>query len=141
MEEVKQVEEKKMDARFIKKLAEMMTLEGIKNLEFSDGVSTIFMERDFSIERTVPVKAPREKKPKVKKDTVLEVRSPVAGKFIKQDLIVGQFVWVDDILCTIDDGQQHNEIASICDGEVTEVFVQNGQQVAFDQLLFKLKAK
>ena len=177
--EIKELE-KKMNISFIKKLAEMMTMEGMRTLEFTDGVSSIKMERDFTIERTVPVKviksrvikqkevvppqevvppllpevvvppvampepapAPKPASPPLpQREKILEIRSPLAGKFEKEGIEVGQFVWVDDVLGTIDDGEQLNEIASIVDGEVLEISVADGDDVAFDQVLFKLRAK
>lgn len=74
------------------------------------------------------------------------IRSPMVGTFYASPspdsaayVSKGKKVAVGDVLCIVEAMKLMNEIKSDIAGTVSEIFVQNGQPVEFDQPLFKLQ--
>jgi len=157
-----------MEVKFIKRLAELMNAEGLKQLELTTDAGSIWLERDSSVtvvdaevrqkvpesmdQRVVlkrPAKSVRRsavKEVKTKTGKVYEIRSPIQGVFYTAleptdppFVTIGQEVHDGDLLCVIGLNGIMNEIESEVGGEVSEILVQNGQRVSFDQILFKIK--
>jgi acetyl-CoA carboxylase biotin carboxyl carrier protein len=76
------------------------------------------------------------------------VKSPIVGTFYrapeptaKPFVSVGDTVRKGDVLCIIEAMKLMNEIDSEYDGEVTGVYVENGQAVQYGERLFAIKLK
>ncbi len=74
------------------------------------------------------------------------VRSPMVGSYYSAPapdqpayVTVGQRVKKGDVLCILEAMKLMNEIKCEIDGTITEILVNNGQPVEFDQALFKIK--
>ena len=77
---------------------------------------------------------------------VILVRSPMVGTFYSAPspdsapyVAKGKSVKEGDVLCIIEAMKLMNEIKSDASGVVSEILVENGQPVEFDQPLFKLQ--
>jgi acetyl-CoA carboxylase biotin carboxyl carrier protein len=76
------------------------------------------------------------------------VKSPIVGTFYRAPdptaeffVNVGDTVRKGDVLCIIEAMKLMNEIDSEYDGEVTSVYVENGQAVQYGERLFAIKLK
>ena len=74
------------------------------------------------------------------------VRSPMVGTFYASPapdqpayMSVGKAVKDGDVLCIVEAMKRMNEIKSELSGTVTEILVQNGQTVEYDQPIMKIK--
>lgn len=74
------------------------------------------------------------------------IKAPLVGTFYsaaepgaRPFANVGDVVKKDQVLCIIEAMKLMNEIKSDCDGEVSAVYVQNGQAVQFGERLFAIK--
>ncbi|MFH1799946.1 MAG: acetyl-CoA carboxylase biotin carboxyl carrier protein [Candidatus Omnitrophota bacterium] len=74
------------------------------------------------------------------------VRSPMVGTFYASPapdqpayVSVGKAVKDGDVLCIVEAMKLMNEIKSELSGTVTEILVQNGQTVEYDQPILKIK--
>lgn len=77
---------------------------------------------------------------------VVVVRAPMVGTFYASPapdqppyISAGQTVREGDVLCIIEAMKLMNEIKCEVAGTITEILIQNGQAVEFDQPLFKVK--
>ena len=68
--------------------------------------------------------------------TFYSAQKPGAPAFVK----IGDRVDVGQTLCIIEAMKLMNEIKSTCDGEVVEVFVENGQVVQYGERLFTIRS-
>lgn len=76
------------------------------------------------------------------------VKSPVVGTFYRSPdpnappfIQIGNTVTKGQVLCIIEAMKLMNEIASEYDGEVVNIFVEDGQPVQYGERLFAIKAK
>ena len=74
------------------------------------------------------------------------VKAPILGTFYRASGLdmspfvqVGDVVCKGDLLCVIEAMKLMNEIKSELDGEVVEVFVENGQAVQYGERLFAIR--
>jgi len=74
------------------------------------------------------------------------VRSPMVGTFYAAPapdqppyVTVGKTIKEGDVLCIVEAMKLMNEIKSEVGGVISEILVENGQPVEFDQPLFKIK--
>ena len=79
-------------------------------------------------------------------ESSIEVKSPMPGTFYSSPdpespsfVSVGDTINVGDTLCIVEAMKIMNEIQAENSGVVTEVLIENGKPVEFDQPLFKLK--
>ena len=82
----------------------------------------------------------------VEEEGVEIVRSPMVGTFYMAPapdaapyVATGKDVMEGDVICIIEAMKLMNEIKSEIAGRVTEILVENGQPVEFDQPLFKIQ--
>ncbi len=75
------------------------------------------------------------------------VKSPIVGTFYRSSepsappfVSVGDNVRKNQVLCLIEAMKLMNEIVSEYDGEIVQVFVENGQPVQYGERLFAVKA-
>jgi acetyl-CoA carboxylase biotin carboxyl carrier protein len=98
-----------------------------------------------------PVTAPPAPAAAVPADSEIElavVKSPIVGTFYRSPepgaasfVEVGSMVKKGQVLCIIEAMKLMNEIDSEYDGEVTNIYVENGQAVQYGERLFAIKLK
>ena len=149
-----------MDIRKIKKLIDMLADSDIAELEITEGEESIRISRYSS---AAPPAAPTvyaaPAAPVVTpivsaaSDTATEkplqghvVRSPMVGTFYrsptpgaKSFVELGQKVNVGDTLCIIEAMKILNQIEADQSGTITQILVENGQPVEYDQPLFVIE--
>ncbi|QXO17204.1 MULTISPECIES: acetyl-CoA carboxylase biotin carboxyl carrier protein [Vibrio] len=148
-----------MDIRKIKKLIELVEESGIAELEISEGEESVRISRNgvapvapiqyaaapapvaAPAPAAAPVAAPAEA-PAAKVQTGHMVLSPMVGTFYRSPspdaasfIEVGQKVSVGDTLCIVEAMKMMNQIEADKSGVVTEILVEDGQPVEFDQPL------
>jgi len=84
-------------------------------------------------------------------DTEIElavVKSPIVGTFYRSSepgspafVEIGSAVKKGDVLCIIEAMKLMNEIDSEYDGEIANVYVENGQPVQYGERLFAIRSK
>lgn len=137
-----------MDFNNIKQLALLMKEMGLSSLEYTEGVSSIKMERTLSqsapavIEPKVEIAVPVQSE--AGGDTYT-VTSPMVGVFYaapaadrKPYVSIGDKVNAGDVLCIIEAMKMMNEITSDKSGVITEICVGNKQIVEYGHPLFRI---
>ena len=147
-----------MDIRKLKKLIELVEESGIAELEISEGEESVRIGR-YPPVGTAPAappaaaQAPASSEPAspvadspAPADQPLEgtvIRSPMVGTFYRAPspdadpfVGIGDFVSVGDTLCIIEAMKMLNQIEAEASGKISQVLVDNGQPVEFDQPLF-----
>ncbi|MES1929476.1 acetyl-CoA carboxylase biotin carboxyl carrier protein [Salinisphaera dokdonensis CL-ES53] len=154
-----------MDIRKLKKLIELVEDSGIAELEITEGEESVRIGRypaPGSVPAAPPAAAPapaaappaagggEQPAPAAKEEDDTPdgqiVRSPMVGTFYrapspdaKPFVDVGDKIGPSDTLCIIEAMKMLNQIEAEVSGEVSEVLVENGQPVEFDQPLFVVK--
>ncbi len=150
-----------MDIRKIKKLIELLEESGINELEITEGEESVRISRNGPVQQYAPVQyaaAPMQQAPaapvaaaapaEAAKPVVTghQMRSPMVGSFYraasptsKAFVEVGQSVKVGDTLCIIEAMKMMNQIQADKAGVVTQILVENGEPVEFDQPLFVIE--
>ncbi len=145
----------------IKELKEMINLmeeHGLTELEIEKndfkirlkkGVSgTVVQEKVYSPARlTKDEGATQAGEPQqVEEAGVTVIRSPMVGTFYgapapdaEPYAVRGKEIQTGDVLCIIEAMKLMNEIKSEVSGRITDILVENGQPVEFDQPLFKIQ--
>ncbi|QSA18862.1 acetyl-CoA carboxylase biotin carboxyl carrier protein [Vibrio furnissii] len=149
-----------MDIRKIKKLIELVEESGIAELEISEGEESVRISRHgvapvapiqyaapAPMAAPAPVAAPAaapvaEAPAAAKTPAGHMVLSPMVGTFYrspspdaKSFIEVGQTVKAGDTLCIVEAMKMMNQIEADKSGVVTEILVEDGQAVEFDQPL------
>jgi acetyl-CoA carboxylase biotin carboxyl carrier protein len=151
-----------MDIRKIKKLIELIEASDIEELEIQEGEESVRISRrqeqaaggmmmshyapqpQQQQQASAPAPAPEpEKEPEKKKPAGQEVKAPMVGTFYeapspdsKAFAEVGQSIKKGEVICIIEAMKMMNQIESDKSGTITEILVENGQPVEFDQPLF-----
>lgn len=151
-----------MDIRKIKKLIELLEESGINELEITEGEESVRISRNGPMQQYAPMQyaaAPMQQAPaaapvaaaapaEAAKPVITghQMRSPMVGSFYraasptsKSFVEVGQSVKVGDTLCIIEAMKMMNQIQSDKAGVVTQILVENGEPVEFDQPLFVIE--
>ncbi|SFL83592.1 acetyl-CoA carboxylase biotin carboxyl carrier protein [Marinobacter zhejiangensis] len=151
-----------MDIRKIKKLIELLEESDVEELEIQEGDDSVRISRrrehsggGIVAQYTVPaaqpaaapapVAAPAEPAaaaPAEAKISGHAVKSPMVGTFYRSPsptakafIEVGQQVNAGDVICIVEAMKMMNQIEADKAGTVTEILVENGQPVEFDQPL------
>ena len=145
-----------MDIRKVKKLIELIEGSDISEIEIREGDDSVRITRGgvAPMPPMVPVATPQ---PAAAAQTDGEaaqapapaepeghiVRSPMVGTFYRAPspdanpfVEVGQSVKPGDVLCIIEAMKMMNQIEADKAGTITQILVENGQPVEFDQPLF-----
>ena len=146
-----------MDIRKIKKLIELLEQSDVAELEIHEGEESVRISRYSTIMQsavaqptaTIPIAPPNVTAP-----TSTEAPAPVVsnGHQIKSPMVgtyyaatsptsepfvsVGQAVNVGDTLCLIEAMKMMNQVEADKAGKVTDILIDNGSPVEFDQVLF-----
>jgi len=147
-----------MDIRKIKKLIELLEESDVEELEIHEGDDSVRISRRreqlagtqyvTQVPAAQAAPAPAPAAPAAQEDTVPcapsghAVRSPMVGTFYrapsptaKAFVEVGQTVEAGEVICIVEAMKMMNQIESDKSGTVTEILVENGQPVEFDQPL------
>lgn len=153
-----------MDLRKIKTLIELLEQSGIAELEVKEGEESVRIARHSTAApapmmtyappplpaapapapaAAAPAAAPAAAKPASKGHPV---KSPMVGTFYrapspgaKPFVEVGQTVKQGQTLCIIEAMKMLNQIEADASGVITEILIENGQAVQFDQPLFMIE--
>jgi len=148
-----------MDIRKVKKLIELLEESDVEELEIHEGDDSVRISRrreqaaagghyvsHYSTPAPqAPAPAPAQEAP-VSDEPVTpsghSVKSPMVGTFYRSPspsaaafVEVGQKVNVGDVICIVEAMKMMNQIEADKAGTVTEILVENGQPVEFDQPL------
>lgn len=77
---------------------------------------------------------------------ILEIRSPMVGTFYRAPspdaepyVKVGDYIEPGKVLCIVEAMKLMNELEAEIAGRITEIRVENGQPVEYDQVLFRVE--
>lgn len=151
-----------MDIRKIKKLIELLEESDVEELEIKEGDDSVKISRRREQLASAPMMshyAPPPQQPQATPPPAPEtpapsptaepadrghvVKSPMVGTFYasasptsKAFVTVGQTVEAGDVVCIIEAMKMMNQIEADKSGTISEILVENGQPVEFDQPLF-----
>lgn len=145
-----------MDIRKIKKLIELINDSDVTELEIREGEESVRINRQSTgVVATAPVTpaAPPmlatpvttgDPKPTAEaQPTGHQVKSPMVGTFYRASspttaafVEIGQSVRVGDTLCIVEAMKILNQIEADQTGTITDILVENGQPVEYNQPLF-----
>ncbi len=149
-----------MDIRKIKKLIELLEESDVEELEIHEGDDSVRISRrreqaagtQYVSHYPAPQAAPAQPAPQAAPAAAEDaapaapsghaVRSPMVGTFYRSPsptakafVEVGQAVEAGDVICIVEAMKMMNQIEADKSGTVTEILVENGQPVEFDQPL------
>lgn len=144
-----------MDIRTIKKLIELLEQSGIAELEVQQGEESVRISRHGNqvaaapapvVQPPAPAPAPAAapaEAPAPADNSANTMRSPMVGTFYRapapgaQSFVdVGQTVRAGQTLCIIEAMKMLNQIEADRDGVISQILVENGEPVEYDQPLF-----
>ncbi|MDO8845133.1 MAG: acetyl-CoA carboxylase biotin carboxyl carrier protein [Methylicorpusculum sp.] len=152
-----------MDIRKIKKLIEIIEESDIAEIEISEGEESVRISRYSSAPvayapapqaptainlapAAAPAAAPTPAAAVENKASGHVVKSPMVGTFYrtaspgsKAFVEIGHAVKVGDTLCIIEAMKILNQIEADKSGTITQILVENGQPVEYDQPLFVIE--
>jgi acetyl-CoA carboxylase biotin carboxyl carrier protein len=148
-----------MDIRKVKKLIELLEESNLSEIEVTEGEDSVRITRSlnqkqelqpvqYNVPKTEqqqpsspqPITTPTDSKP-----SGHQVKSPMVGTFYASPapdspsfVSKGKKVSAGDILCIIEAMKMMNQIEADKSGIISEIFVEDGQPVEFDQPLFSI---
>lgn len=150
-----------MDIRKIKKLIELLEESDVEELEIKEGDDSVRISRRREQLASAPMLShyappPQQPQPTSSAPEIPEpsptadpadrghlIKSPMVGTFYeaaaptsKAFVTEGQAVQAGDVVCIIEAMKMMNQIEADKSGTVSEILVENGQPVEFDQPLF-----
>lgn len=149
-----------MDIRKIKKLIELLEESDVEELEIKEGDDSVRISRRREQvaspammphyaqppqqQQAAPAPAAAAEKPADEPAARGHViKSPMVGTFYeaasptaKAFVTVGQTIKAGDVVCIVEAMKMMNQIEADKSGTVSEILVENGQPVEFDQPLF-----
>jgi acetyl-CoA carboxylase biotin carboxyl carrier protein len=151
-----------MTLKELKELIDLFTSrESIEELEIERSGVRLKMRRQArnsgqevepspaSSARPAPAAAPEQPTPApvaAQNEELFYTKAPIVGTFYKAPnpssppfVNVGDFVEKGTVLCIVEAMKLMNEIESEVSGQITAVFVENGQPVEFGQKLFAIR--
>lgn len=145
-----------MDIRKIKKLIELIEDSDVELLEITEGEESIKISRRSNQAAAPAVAAapspvinaapatPTEPA-QVAEQALPTINSPMVGTFYRSPspeaqpfVQVGQEVNVGDVLCIVEAMKMMNQIEADRSGTISEILIENGAPVEFDQPLFSI---
>ena len=148
-----------MDIRKVKKLIELLEESNLSEIEVTEGEDSVRITRSLNQKQDLqpvqynvpqteqqqlsspqPITTPTDSKP-----SGHQVKSPMVGTFYASPapdspsfVSKGKKVSAGDILCIIEAMKMMNQIEADKSGIISEIFVEDGQPVEFDQPLFSI---
>lgn len=145
--DIKKIEEviKLVKANDVKKFKYKYSHNEIE-LDFTNGASQQHSQQSSQDIQQENIKSLDEKQESISNDQQ-EIKSPMVGTFFLQDskeltepkIKVGDTVTEGDIIGYIEAMKVMNEVTTDVTGEVTEILVEHGDNVEYDQLLVRVK--
>ncbi len=145
-----------MDIRKIKKLIELIEDSDVELLEITEGEESIKISRR-SNQSAAPITSPAPspvsntatvastEPEQVTEKTLPTINSPMVGTFYRSPspeaqpfVQIGQEVNVGDVLCIVEAMKMMNQIEADRSGTISEILIENGAPVEFDQPLFSI---
>ncbi|EHR80879.1 putative acetyl-CoA carboxylase, biotin carboxyl carrier protein [Staphylococcus epidermidis VCU118] len=146
-----------MDIKKIEKVIKLVKANDVKKfkykdadneieLDFTNGASQQYSQRLSQDIQQDNIKSYDEKQEAISNDQQ-EIKSPMVGTFFLQDskeltepkIKVGDTVTEGDVIGYIEAMKVMNEVTTDVSGEVTEILVEHGDNVEYDQLLVRVK--
>ena len=148
-----------MDIRKVKKLIELLEESNLSEIEVTEGEDSVRITRSLNqrqelqpVQYNVPkTEQPQPSSPQPSttptdsKPSGHQVKSPMVGTFYASPasdspsfVSKGKKVSAGDILCIIEAMKMMNQIEADKSGIISEIFVEDGQPVEFDQPLFSI---
>lgn len=162
----------KMDLNYLKKMIKMLDSSNLAEIEIEEEGTKIklskprpkisqnipavqipnYYDPNLSApkpqEATIEQKTEEVKEEPIKRDDLLEIRSPMVGTFYSAPspdadayVKVGSEIKPGNTVCIIEAMKLMNEIESEVSGKIVEICVKNGQAVEYDHLLFLVEKK
>ena len=142
-----------IDIATLKEYIKVLEDSSLQTLELSDGKDSIYLEKPSAaapaaapVAAVPAVSAPAPVQEAAHADSGKTINAPIVGVFYAAPspdsepyVSVGKRVSKGDTVCIIEAMKCMNEIQAEADGEITEVLVNNGDLVEFDQPLFRVK--
>ena len=146
-----------MDIRKVKKLIELLEESNLNEIEVTEGDDSVRISRGSSeiptpaVNYSLPVSQPPQINPNegkpIQPESVTkighEVLSPMVGTFYRKPapdkepfIEVGQAVKKGDTVCIIEAMKMMNQIEADKSGIISDILVEDGDPVEFDQALF-----
>ncbi|EFS18641.1 acetyl-CoA carboxylase biotin carboxyl carrier protein [Staphylococcus hominis] len=146
-----------MDIKKIKEVIKLVKSNDVKKFKYKDNKNEIeldFTEQSNNQNNSTPViqsegnsqdKSISENNPS--NDSSKTITSPMVGTFFLQDskeltdpiIQVGDNIKSGDIIGYVEAMKVMNEVTSDIDGEITDIVVEHGTNVEYDQVLVKVK--
>ena len=146
-----------MDIKKIEKVIKLVKANDVKKfkykdadneieLDFTNGASQQYSQQLSQDIQQDNIKSYDEKQGSISNDQQ-EIKSPMVGTFFLQDskeltepkIKVGDTVTEGDVIGYIEAMKVMNEVTTDVSGEVTEILVEHGDNVEYDQLLVRVK--
>lgn len=146
-----------MDINKIEKVIKLVKANDVKKfkykdadneieLDFTNGASQQYSQQLSQDIQQDNIKSYDEKQEAISNDQQ-EIKSPMVGTFFLQDskeltepkIKVGDTVTEGDVIGYIEAMKVMNEVTTDVSGEVTEILVEHGDNVEYDQLLVRVK--
>lgn len=146
-----------MDIKKIEKVIKLVKANDVKKfkykdadneieLDFTNGASQQYSQQLSQDIQQDNIKSYDEKQESISNDQQ-EIKSPMVGTFFLQDskeltepkIKVGDTVTEGDVIGYIEAMKVMNEVTTDVSGEVTEMLVEHGDNVEYDQLLVRVK--
>ena len=146
-----------MDIRKVKKLIELLEESNLSEIEVTEGEDSVRITRSLNqrqelqpVQYNVPKTEQQQPSspqttPTDSKPSGHQVKSPMVGTFYASPdpdspsfVSKGKKVSAGDILCIIEAMKMMNQIEAYKSGIISEIFVEDGQPVEFDQPLFSI---
>lgn len=146
-----------MDIKKIEKVIKLVKANDVKKfkykdadneieLDFTNGASQQYSQQLSQDIQQDNIKSYDEKQESISNDEQ-EIKSPMVGTFFLQDskeltepkIKVGDTVTEGDVIGYIEAMKVMNEVTTDVSGEVTEILVEHGDNVEYDQLLVRVK--
>ena len=148
-----------MDIRKVKKLIELLEESNLSEIEVTEGEDSVRITRSLNqrqelqpvqynvpkTEQQQPSSPQPSTTPTDSKPSGPQVKSPMVGTFYASPapdspsfVSKGKKVSAGDILCIIEAMKMMNQIEADKSGIISEIFVEDGQPVEFDQPLFSI---
>ena len=142
-----------IDIATLKEYIKVLEDSSLQTLELSDGKDSIYLEKPSAaapaaapVAAVPAVSAPAPVQEAAPADSGKTINAPIVGVFSAAPppdggpyLSVGKRGKKGETVCIIEAMKCMNEIQAESDGEITEVLVNNGDLVEFDQPLFRVK--
>ncbi len=146
-----------MDFKEIKKLVDLMRDMALTEVEVEEGGKRIRLRRETAAPtaglsdkavRVIPEQSPSLSLPAVPVDLSHSVRSPIVGTFYRSAspdtdpyVETGDIVKKGQTLCIVEAMKLMNEIESDVDGQVIEVCLEDGTDVEYGTVLFRIEPR